>query len=266
MADTWDDERIARLVRDGGPEGLACYGLWWRVLEIVARQVGPKSQKCTVKYDVTRWSLLLSLRGSHVRNWLVRLSLTGLVTTLVTENSGTTDIEVTIPNLLKYRDEYTKKSGHSPVSVPTRTDTDTEQNIYSEAFQKEELAKQRLKDLGWVGIRKTPETAVALILDLTEEDFPRSDDLESAFMIYCRLNWFENFWGLYWRHDDKRSARTAYFAAVKNMEMMDIVDAAVCAQSAAMLARAKTYQPLAATWLNKERWGDELEISQEAGG
>jgi Domain of unknown function (DUF4373) len=254
-----EDEKISVLIEQYGPEG---YGMYWLLLETVAASMQPKSEACELTYSELRWSQ--KLRSSVRKTRSVVRSMHDL--RLISAQSTGNRLRIVVPNLLKYRDEYSEKSRHVTDKVPPRTDTDTEQNIYSEAFQKEELAKQRLKDLGWVGIRKTPETAVALILDLTEEDFPRSDDLESAFMIYCRLNWFENFWGLYWRHDDKRSARTAYFAAVKNMEMMDIVDAAVCAQSAAMLARAKTYQPLAATWLNKERWGDELEISQEAGG
>jgi hypothetical protein len=45
------------------------------------------------------------------------------------------------------------------------------------------------------------------------------------------------------------------------METMEIVEAAVYAQSEEMLAREKTYQPLPATWINKGRW----ETAQEPG-
>lgn len=110
MTSTWDDERVARLVKSGGVEGMAAYGVWWRVLEIVAGQMDGKSEICAVTYDVTRWSLLLSLRGSHVRHWLEKLVVTGLVTA---EWSGS-EITVTIPKLLKYRDEYSQKSRQTP--------------------------------------------------------------------------------------------------------------------------------------------------------
>lgn len=126
MTGTWEDEKIARLVRHGGPEGLAAYGLWWRVLEIVASRVDAKSGVCSVSYDVSYWARLLSLRGSHVRHWLEKLALT----TLLTAEWTGSEIRVTIPNLLKYRDEYTRKSGDPP-------DTKTEQNRLKEKIPSE---------------------------------------------------------------------------------------------------------------------------------
>jgi hypothetical protein len=36
------------------------------------------------------------------------------------------DIKVTIPNLLKYKDEYSRKSGHAPDNVAPETETETE--------------------------------------------------------------------------------------------------------------------------------------------
>ena len=118
MTATWDDERVARLVDKGGMEGLSMYGLYWRVQEILAAQMEGKEPSCSVRYTVTRWSLLLSLRGSLVFSTLSRLGATGLVTV---ERDGE-DVRVTNRNLLKYRDEYSKKSVHSPDNVPSRTD------------------------------------------------------------------------------------------------------------------------------------------------
>lgn len=122
MTASWDDERLARLVGSGGMEGLAMYGLYWRLLEIVAAQMDGKTPSCSVQYPVTRWSLLLSLRGSHVFSTLSRLAVTGVVTL----ERHDTDVRVTIPNLLKYRDEYARKSGHTPDNIPPRTEGEGE--------------------------------------------------------------------------------------------------------------------------------------------
>jgi hypothetical protein len=137
MTATWDDERVARLVDKGGMEGLSMYGLYWRVQEILAAQMEGKDPSCSVRYTVTRWSLLLSLRGSLVFSALSRLGLTGLVTV---ERDGD-EILVTNRNLLKYRDEYSKKSRQSPDNVLARTkgEGEAEQNREEQDDPVEEL-------------------------------------------------------------------------------------------------------------------------------
>ena len=122
MTATWDDERVARLVDKGCMEGLALYGLYWRVNEIIAAQMEGKNPSCSIRYTVTRWSLLLSLRGSLVFSTLSRLGATGLVTI---ERDGN-EILVTNRNLLKYRDEYSRKSGDAQDNIPPRTEGDKE--------------------------------------------------------------------------------------------------------------------------------------------
>jgi len=112
MTDTRQDEKIATLISKYGHAG---YGLWWMVLEIVAKRVEGDSFP-TVTYPVSTWSHLLSLRGSHVSQALLKLEVTHLVTV---KRTGS-DIMVTIPNVLKYRDEYARKSGQTPDSVRSK--------------------------------------------------------------------------------------------------------------------------------------------------
>ncbi len=158
MTDTWNDEKIALLVGSGGMQGLAAYGLWWRVVEIVAAAVGPDGKKNYVTYPVARWSLLLSLRGSLVMSSLSRLGVTGGVTV---ERHGS-DITVTIRNLLKYRDEYTRKSGHSPTLT---TATATELQLQQQQ-QKNPESLPSIKPTS-----EYPQTAFSL-----REKFPETDD------------------------------------------------------------------------------------------
>lgn len=116
QANSWDDERIAALVGNGGKDGLAMYGAYWRVQEILAAQMDGPDPSCAVQYSVSRWSVLLSVRGSHVSHYLGQLAEKGLVTV---EWIGS-DVRVTNRKLLKYRDEYSRKSGHAPENVPPR--------------------------------------------------------------------------------------------------------------------------------------------------
>lgn len=256
MTSTWDDEKVARLVRGGGVEGLAAYGLWWRVLEIVAGQMDAKSDSCSVTYDVSRWSLLLSLRGSHVRHWLDKLALTTLLTT---EWDGS-EITVTIPKLLKYRDEYAKKSRQTPSQ---EVDTEQKENTHTDGAALAADSSVTLKGIGWLGVKKTPEAVCDKIIAMRLDRFSEDARLDSAFMVYVRLLWFDEFFAYYPRKDDKRTARVAYFRAVETLAMKDLVEQAIIDQAPDLLKTEKKFQPLAATWLNKERWNDSRSLLLE---
>lgn len=118
LANSWNDERVAALIGKGGKDGLALYGAYWRVQEILAAQMDGSDPSCAVQYSVSRWSVLMSVRGSHVSHYLGQLAQKGLVTV---DWIGT-DIRVTNRKLLKYRDEYSRKSGHEQERVRKRTE------------------------------------------------------------------------------------------------------------------------------------------------
>ena len=125
MTANWDDEKLANLVGEGGDSGLALYGAFWRMAEIVASQMDGPAPSCSVSYPVWRWVRLMSVRKSYLSSILTRLQKEGL---LVLEGDPKADQTVTVkmPNLLKYRDEYSKKSRQAPDNVPPRTEGEGE--------------------------------------------------------------------------------------------------------------------------------------------
>ena len=111
LTETRQDEKMARLIAEGGA---TAYGIWWMAREAVARQIQGGEEKCSVTYPVSKWATELSVRGSHVRQWLSKLAVTGLVTVEWKDSEAT----VTIPNLLKYRDEWQHRLGsHSGARI-----------------------------------------------------------------------------------------------------------------------------------------------------
>ena len=105
------DEKVARMI---SCYGYRTYGIWWAVLETVAENFDGINPSLT--YPLSTWSHLLSLRGSLVWSSLSTLEVTGVLTA----NRQGDEVTVTIPNLLKYRDEYTRKSVHNPDNVRTK--------------------------------------------------------------------------------------------------------------------------------------------------
>lgn len=104
------DEKLSELLAEGG---LEAYGFWWLLLEIVAGQMTKDDQKCSVSYPLSQWSRLLYCHHNKVGKYMGKLGVMGIVRV----EYESSKIRVTIPNLLKYRDEYSKKSGQNPESV-----------------------------------------------------------------------------------------------------------------------------------------------------
>ncbi len=129
-ARSWDDEKLASLVGEGGSSGLALYGGYWRVAEVVAAQMEGPVPACSVSYSLWRWAQKLSVRKSYARSILLRLQKEGLLVLELAMNADQI-ATVTMPNLLKYRDEYSRKSGGNPENVPSRTEGEGDKEILS---------------------------------------------------------------------------------------------------------------------------------------
>lgn len=75
---------------------------------------------------------------------------------------------------------------------------------------------------------------------------------------------FEEFWQLYPRKVGKGQARKAWLAATLKTKPSVII-AAAKQQSAHLIASGLKYCPHPSTWLNGERWEDEVVITRPAG-
>lgn len=69
---------------------------------------------------------------------------------------------------------------------------------------------------------------------------------------------FDEFWAAYWRRVDKHGASKVYAARILTEKNHVAVMAGVAAQTPGMLGRDPENRPHAATWLNHERWTDEV--------
>lgn len=137
MALSSDDEKLARLQDMCGLEG---YGFWWRMVEIIAQKV-EKNSEPSVFYSVSKWCSLLGIHHHKFRKLLKageECGLYSVVTSSLLDSYPPSNSEVTmkyalstvgvkIPNILKFRDEYSRKSGQYPDKLRSKnTDTETE--------------------------------------------------------------------------------------------------------------------------------------------
>jgi hypothetical protein len=112
----------------------------------------------------------------------------------------------------------------------------------------------RLKEMGWLGPKKTPDE---VCIAIARAKFEPNRNSKSPDGISETLAGFECFWGIYFRHEAKADARVAFFERVKNDDaLLDVLCKAAEMQGRWMLERPKEKRPLAATWIRGERWLD----------
>jgi len=124
FTDASDDEFIAGLEDRFGWGGS---GRWWRLLEIVGGQF-KKDGAPKAAYPWSFWRKKLKARQKPLEDFLTHLRDRGKIKTREVEeklrrSSGEVEVlldfsqdilEIEIPKLLEIRDEYTRKSGHTP--------------------------------------------------------------------------------------------------------------------------------------------------------
>jgi len=129
MTASSDDEKLSRLKDAYGLEG---YGFWWSVVEIVADKVGEVRQT-SAEFSPKKWGNLVGISPKKFRILAEFCANLQLFSVAFSENL----IKIDMPNILKFRDEYTerqhKKSGQNrdklpPLLTDTEADTDTEED------------------------------------------------------------------------------------------------------------------------------------------
>ena len=73
-----------------------------------------------------------------------------------------------------------------------------------------------------------------------------------------QAGWFVEWWNLYWLHKARKNAEKAFRKKVNDEPTFADVMSATKAQRQEMLSREPDRRPHGATWLNGERWKDEL--------
>lgn len=114
------DEKITRLFDAAGHAG---YGLWWHILEVIGQEITRDNpNRCSLTYSIRTWSRRLYLPPHLVRTRLELLAGVGLVSLRYEQG----ELEVRVPNILKYKDEYQEKSRHTPDTVGRKKEKEKE--------------------------------------------------------------------------------------------------------------------------------------------
>jgi hypothetical protein len=119
------DEELELYLEECGLEG---YGFWWLLLEHIGAPLEPGSVQCWQSHSEGKWAQILHVSTRGFRKFSNSLAVRKLILIENFDDSGLKRLKISIPNLLKYRDEYTSRSGETrekqPTSIGSRADTE----------------------------------------------------------------------------------------------------------------------------------------------
>jgi len=167
MTDAYNDEVLATLVERFGNEG---YGVWWRILEIIADKMGPGSAKTEAAYPKRKWLSLCSFhhKRQHIFNGIIEFLASGDKPKFIVVHDGDI-LKINCPKLSEIRDEYTRKSVQRQDKLPTESGQTPE-------TEKQDAPPQQMKKPSQT--KKDPEVQKATIDEQLEELLSRYSEEE----------------------------------------------------------------------------------------
>jgi hypothetical protein len=223
------DRAIAHILEEFGAEA---YGIYWLMIEDIAAPMEKGKLEPNAVHSVVKWASICHCSARHWRSIAHRMAEKNLIVMRSIEDR----IEITICNILKYKDEYSKKSGQN-----TEQDRDTDTDRKQKQIHIGDPAEKPAAEAADIG---TP--APVIPIDET-------------------ARWFETeFWPSYPRKIAKPAALKSARSQVRSKEARGEVMAGLMAQLPAMKSKDPQYIPHAATWLNQQRWKDPPELALAA--
>lgn len=216
MASSWDDEKLASFVEETGLEG---YGFWWRLLEVISAQIIDRDDKPSVTYPLKKWARIFGTYSNKFQK-ILKSAANHSICFVKDSEIG---IEVSVPNLLKYRDEWTLRKAKTPEQLPSDsratpeqdTDTEAEQDIRTEG--KKDLPstpRQGEDDMPKGSNNGTPPCPIQEILNAYHEilpELPAVKVLTDKRKTWLQTRWREEkkrqsveWWRKYWQHVRKQ--------------------------------------------------------------
>jgi len=101
------DEELDAVMDEFGAEA---YGVYWLMIEDISAPMEPGKMEPAATHSAVKWA---SICRCSVRRWKTiadRMEKKGLIVVRSIDNR----FQIEVPNILKYKDEYSKKSGQTP--------------------------------------------------------------------------------------------------------------------------------------------------------
>jgi hypothetical protein len=111
------------------------------------------------------------------------------------------------------------------------------------------------------------DDAQACLSNASQEELPPAAGIvkveQGDGFASIQKGWFEQWWAIYWRRRDRKRAWHAFQQHVRTQARFEQVMAATKAQAPEMKSIEEKFRPHGSTWLNGERWNDDVASPQQ---
>ena len=123
--DAMDSEKMKMIIHEFGFEG---YGWFWRVMEIIAKQMD-ETGRCHYDQPVSEWCGNLKVKQRKLRKFLELTTLQSITKVVYSGDK----LRIEIPNLLKKRDNYSKNlqvtNNKKAISIGLEVEVDRDREV-----------------------------------------------------------------------------------------------------------------------------------------
>ncbi len=140
-----EDEKLSEILDEFGPEG---YGIYWLILERIAFLMEKGSDRTSARYSLKKWAKFCGKSPKVFRKFLGFFSKLSLFNVEICEKNSDFII-IECRNLLKYRDEYSKKSGQPPDNDRTNSGATPDQETETETELEKKLFVEKAFEKWW---------------------------------------------------------------------------------------------------------------------
>lgn len=248
------DAKIVKLLIKHGNKG---YGLYWRIIEEMAQQGG----KLTLDYNVLGYTFRES---AEVIKSIINDFGLFVVSEDKTFSSNRLSKEIDFINekSQKARDKANKRwkneDDKNATALPqhnTGNAVAKQEQCTSNAYN---ITQHNIKDKEYISPSKNDggECVQPLLLP-SLSDAKKEVKSSKAEQLQLEAD-FSFFWTIYPRHVGKPVALKAYIKARKKASADELLEALREVKSKEWRSKELQYIPYASTWLNQERWNDEV--------
>lgn len=142
LSNASEDEKLAELIEIHGAEG---YGIYWMILEKIADKMSKGQTSTNCKYPASKWAKICGKNPRGMNKFYETFAYLKLMKISYIDNNSK-HIDIDCSNLLKYRDEYSKKSRQKPDTISTESgqtpDQETDTELKSETDTKKEIQNE----------------------------------------------------------------------------------------------------------------------------